>query len=720
MGAPDPTTPAHHDDDGDVSLLDWLRVVADRHVPDTLPAATVPVAWLGRTSTDDAQDPTLSLPRQLEASRRALPEGFVIVAKFYDVESGRTPLDQRGTGTAHERFNIPIPRDGGINDLLTEATRPDRRFVAVVSESIERIARTTYLSTKIEHDLEQAGVVLLAADEGITRAAIPTPNDATAPFRRATPTLTRRIKQAISEWYVLNMLELSWGGFKEHTIQGFNIGKPPYGYLAQEVRLDTPGATREGRRVKHRLTPDPVRAPVVTQIFTWRALDRLSYRDIATRLNLDPDRYPPPDPIPGRGRRRIGAWTLNSVREVLDNPKHTGHMVWNRRKNPRKDRGVPGRVNPPTAWVWSPTPTHEPLTTRQMFTAASATGRYRKGSRSEPGPNRHPATTRTYLLRSYLRCDLCGRRTYGSTRRTHTYYRCTPNPTNHAHQPWFGDHPANVLIREDHLLPPLAEFFTDRIFGTHRKTYLTATTATVTDPDLDTRIAALETQITTLQHQQDNLIGELANLTPTGNPDVDTAWRRGIQTRFTTTVTTQRTTQQQLATLTQQRGPATPVDLDLLDLLPTDQIDPTRLPEDHQRRLYDAFHLDLRYNAHTRELRIRATITRDTAPTIATTINTLTSDHPHTQPPATETTRSVPGGPGCDALRAPGRIRTCDTRFRKGHHPTSSACYLRFHVNPRDSTTLKRPCGAGVRATNGSTPPDAVNAPPTATEDPIR
>ena len=48
----------------------------------------VPVAWLGRTSTEDAQDPTISLPRQLRNSRDALPAGLVIVAHFYDVESG--------------------------------------------------------------------------------------------------------------------------------------------------------------------------------------------------------------------------------------------------------------------------------------------------------------------------------------------------------------------------------------------------------------------------------------------------------------------------------------------------------------------------------------------------------------------------------------------------------------------------------------------------------
>jgi DNA invertase Pin-like site-specific DNA recombinase len=128
-------------------------------------------AWWGRVSTEDQQDPTLSLPRQLHTSRAALPQGALIVAHFYDVESGRKDLEARGSSTAHERLAIPIPREGGIHDLLAEAARPDRRFDAVICESIERIARRTYYGTKIEHDLEACGVSLFAAAEPITSTA---------------------------------------------------------------------------------------------------------------------------------------------------------------------------------------------------------------------------------------------------------------------------------------------------------------------------------------------------------------------------------------------------------------------------------------------------------------------------------------------------------------------------------------------------------------------
>ncbi|MGH2704062.1 MAG: recombinase family protein [Actinomycetota bacterium] len=264
------------------------------------------LAWWGRVSTEDQQDPTLSLPRQLHNSRAALPPEAIIVAHFYDVESGRKYLELRGSGNAHRRFEIPIPRDGGIKELLAEASRPDRRFDAVICESIERIARRTYYGTKIEHDLERVGVALFAADEPISLNG-----------KRATTILTRRVKQSVAEWYVLEILEKSWDGFCEHTRQGWNVGVPPYGYLAKNLPHPVP-ARRAVGATKTRLIPDPLRAPVVHQIFTWRVVERLGYAAIATRLNADLNHYPPPaSPDPARRRE---CWGRSSVYEILKTP----------------------------------------------------------------------------------------------------------------------------------------------------------------------------------------------------------------------------------------------------------------------------------------------------------------------------------------------------------------------------------------------------------------
>jgi hypothetical protein len=53
-------------------VLAWLTSVAEQTRPaDDVAPAVIPVAWMGHTSTDDQQDPTLSLPRQLEAPSSA-------------------------------------------------------------------------------------------------------------------------------------------------------------------------------------------------------------------------------------------------------------------------------------------------------------------------------------------------------------------------------------------------------------------------------------------------------------------------------------------------------------------------------------------------------------------------------------------------------------------------------------------------------------------------
>jgi site-specific DNA recombinase len=638
----------------DIGLLEWLMQQADQNVPEAFKAAAIPVAWLGRTSTDDAQDPTLSLPRQLDNSRLALPAGFVIVAHFYDVESGRTALEHRGRGHAHAPLAIPIPRDGGIADLLEEAKRPDRRFVAVVCESIERVARKTYFSTKIEHELEKAGVALLAADEGIDPSTLNSSDRGEAPYRRATPTLMRRIKQAIAEWYVLNMLELTWGGLKQHTAQGFNIGKPPYGYLAQPVKHPNKARAREGK-TKHRLTVDSVRGPVVTQIFVWRGIERLSREAIANRLNLDLERNPPPDPILGDGpRRRVGRWTSASVREVLDNPKHTGYMVWNRRKRGHPNREVKGRANPPSAWVWSARPTHEANVTKALFEAATSVGRFRQGSAPASTTRPKASTRRTYALRSYVICDICEHRFYGEVQKGLTYYRCTPDSEHNRHKPWFAEHPRAVYVREDLLLDPLARFLRDRVFGRGRGALINA--ADLDGQDRRARLEreqALNAAVAELQRQLDNLIHELAQFTTTGDTDADSALKAGLREEFATVRSQQRTKKEELEDLlTAVRG-TEPATIDVLDQLPHIAARLDKLPDDRARRLYDAMQLEVRYNCHQHEVTLRVTVAPDTMPELLASLQDIlqgTDDDPVRDalhaPPARAKVRDVLRDPG--------------------------------------------------------------------------
>ena len=80
---------------------------------------------------------------------------------------------------------------------------------------------------------------------------------------------------------------------------------------------------------------------MVRQAFGWRVAEHLSYQVIADRLNADLTANPPPTPVDPA--TAVGLWTYSNVRDMLTNPKHTGHMVWNRRA--RKGNGK-NRVKP--------------------------------------------------------------------------------------------------------------------------------------------------------------------------------------------------------------------------------------------------------------------------------------------------------------------------------------------------------------------------------------
>lgn len=210
-------------------------------------------AYFGRTSSEDAQDPSLSIPRQLRTCEGIVqPLGDEIVAHYWDIESGRKSLAERGKGADSTAFGIAVARNGGINDLLRDAAQG--RFDAVIVESIDRLSRMTADATRVEQQLEHHGVGLFAADEPMVT--------------NATAILTRRVKQGVAEWYVRDLLEKSRRGMEKSVRQGWHTGGPaPYGYQLQEHHHPNPHKARESKK-KHRLIVEPIRAAVVLMIFT--------------------------------------------------------------------------------------------------------------------------------------------------------------------------------------------------------------------------------------------------------------------------------------------------------------------------------------------------------------------------------------------------------------------------------------------------------------------
>jgi site-specific DNA recombinase len=354
-----------------------------------------------------------------------------------------------------------IPRDGGMADLLTEAKAPMPRFAAVVREDIERSARDTFNALKLEKELTAQGIPLFATDEPANIEGI-----------NSTTVVVRRVKQGVAEWFRIQLKEKAWKGLKEHSIDGWNIGPAPYGYQPERVPHPVPAKAAQNQ-TKTRLVPDPVRGPIVTLIYHWRAEARLSVPTITARLNADPDRYPSPSDR--------GGWTEQGVGQMLANPKYTGYMVLGRTRK----IGGKTRHMPPDQWIWSPKPTHVALVDKATWDAAQRVGAERGNTRDPEMPTTQPG--RRYILRSRIRsrirCRICQRRMCGTTStapsyyktdpgNTYTYYRCPHTRANPRHVAAHPDHPP-VGVREDTLLSALAGFFTERVFGPDRATMLT-------------------------------------------------------------------------------------------------------------------------------------------------------------------------------------------------------------------------------------------------------
>ena len=367
-------------------------------------------AFYGRVSTEDAQDPSLSIPRQL---RHAIETAATRSARrsastYWDIESGRKDLAERGKGSATERGSTS-PRDGGLHELLASAKADE--FDAVIVESIDRLSRMTADATRIERELEQRDIALFATDEPMSG--------------NATAILTRRVKQGVAEWYVRDLIEKSRRGMEESVRQGWHTGGPaPYGYQLEPHPHPNPNKARDGEK-KHRLIPDPIKAPIVQMIFedclhassgSARSATSSTATSTATRHR--------------RATRRTRTacpqtWSRSQLHSMLRNPKYTGYNVWGRHDK------RPGRpfIRPREQWVWSPTPSHEAIVPPRAV---------RHGRRARPRNDGAPAKTRAeslpaapgapqgrlYPLRGRVRCGLCGRRMEGSHQKGSNWYRC--------------------------------------------------------------------------------------------------------------------------------------------------------------------------------------------------------------------------------------------------------------------------------------------------------
>jgi DNA invertase Pin-like site-specific DNA recombinase len=232
-------------------------------------------------------------------------------------------------------------------------------------------------ATRIGRQLEDRDIALFAADEPMTA--------------NATAILTRRVKQGVAEWYVRDLIEKSRRGMEESARKGWHTGGPvPCGYQLEAHPYPNPHKAREGKK-KHRLVPDPVRAPIVAMILEDYCLRGMGLSEICDKLNRDLERYPPPkrnrkDEMPLRQ-----TWSRSQIQAMLRNPKYTGYNVWGWRTStaPSTARRSGWRSTRIPATPSSPSP---PGASRSSAPAAPPSRRPSAASKyagpTAPGPTR--------------------------------------------------------------------------------------------------------------------------------------------------------------------------------------------------------------------------------------------------------------------------------------------------------------------------------------------
>ncbi len=558
--------------------------------------APLRVAFLGRVSDKEKQDPSLSIPRQYRGVGDKCAElKWPLTHSFWDIESGRNELALRGHGADGSLFNIGVPRDGGLPELL-EAARNGEIDVVMV-EQIDRLSRITADSTAIERDLANLDIPIFATDEPINL--------------NATTLLTRRVKQAIAEWYVADLLEKSRKGMEESVRQGWHSGGPiPYGYLGEKHPHPNPHKAAEGK-TKSKLKICAICGPVVIQIFVWYCVEGVGLGEIVDRLNGDLDRYPPPKRNKKDENSLRPCWSKPTVQSILRNPKYTGFNVWNRHDK-RKGRTT---LRPPEQWVWSEEMTHDALVSRELFEQVPERARMNENEQKDGMQRNAPAKReragRFYVMRGRCVCDLCNHRMQGSTQKGSAYMRCLWSSGRGAAAVKATGHPGSLQVKEELFVEETIDFLATQVFAPEAILQLRDELEQEQAPPADDPGAKLETlrgQIAEIATKIDRQVAVFEKYDDPKHPVVQAAERRIEQL-----AADRKTVEAEIRRLEAEASSAAaapkPADLAaILESLPDLRPALASYSDEELAELFSIFDIEARWNHHEKTLKLSATV----------------------------------------------------------------------------------------------------------------
>lgn len=437
------------------------------------------LAFYGRCSTEDAQDPVTSRAWQLRAATNLLavaaPDAQ-IVEEFFDIGQSRSLPWRRRTEAAR---------------LMAALQDPARGWDGLVVGEGQRCWYGSQFS-EVAPVLEHHGVQLYVPELG---GVYEPRNSSHYMLMTLTGGMSRGERQRVQERVRLGMAA------QVETQGRYQGGRPPFGYTAEPYAPHpNPRKAAEGYRMK-RLVVVPEHAEVVRRIFA-EFLAGSSYRQIVTGLNVDQIPCPSAaDPNRNRHRDQVG-WQIPTVRAIIGNARYTGYEVWG---TFAKSEDLIDPTDPTLGYqtrlvrsgqrpVRSRDQAHEAIVDIATWRRANQLLNARADV-AKANPGQQPRTRgRTYALQGLMTCGVCGRRmqVHRSVRSADPFtslrYRCRARDLTPGA---FSDHPASASIGQAAVLDQINPWLIGLVQGPTRAATVNALVSVVESPRTDSQAEAL-------------------------------------------------------------------------------------------------------------------------------------------------------------------------------------------------------------------------------------
>lgn len=413
------------------------------------------LAFYGRCSTEDNQDPATSKAWQLgEAERFVEPLGGEVVEEFFDIGQSRS---------------LPWERREQANEILRALKDPGRGWDGLVVGEATRCWFSNQFSLTWPK-FDRYGVSLWIPSLGGRFDPENTVHDMAMTItgglsKSERQHVQRRVRAAMAAQVLI-----------DGRYQG---GRPPYGYVVVDGGPHPhPRKAQEGHRLRC-LAIDEFASTVVRRIFDLY-LEGWGKKAIAELLNREGVPCPSAHSPQQNRHRKMDGWQHSTIVTILDNPRYTGYAVYGRWQKVEElldpedvaaGYVVKFRRSPQAKIVRSRQPAHPAIVPVETFTAVQLEQRRRRAGGEAAWSlvdRRRASKKRVYAFRGRIRCAICVRKMEGAARRGDTiYYRCNARTLVPGSATALA-HPQQIYLREDLITPKINRWIGSLFDPVHR------------------------------------------------------------------------------------------------------------------------------------------------------------------------------------------------------------------------------------------------------------